>query len=135
MIRSFEHRLFVLFEPFLRGFRKDIPEGAFLIRDEFDHFCDHIVWIEPSFRLGQDLVHCPLHHCARGEIDLVVEPSIRRLDHCLIEACQIRPRIDRLYLNAERPHLVLHSFSDRLHGMLSGRVHANHRRTHHSEDR
>ena len=43
--RSFEHCLFVLLEPFLRGFGKDVPERPSLIGNELDHLCDHIVRI------------------------------------------------------------------------------------------
>jgi hypothetical protein len=49
---TFEHCLFVLLEPLLRRLRKNVPERSFLIGNKLDHLCDHIVRIQPSFRLG-----------------------------------------------------------------------------------
>ena len=73
---SFEHCLLVLPEPFLRSFRKDVPERPFLIGNELDHLCDHIVRIQPSFRLRQEAVRDLFHHGARCERHRVVEPPI-----------------------------------------------------------
>ena len=94
--------------------------------------------ISSGFSRPSGLARSPsifFHHCARRERYFVVEPPIRRFDHGLVEAGQEWPWIDRLYLNAERAQFVLHRFCDRLHGVLCGRIGADHRRAYHAEYR
>jgi hypothetical protein len=87
--RSFQHRLFVLSEPFLRGLRKDIPKRTFLFRNEFDHPRDHIVRMASAIACTACLVaeYAPtmggLTTPRTDDRKTTLRPGLRRSDHVL----------------------------------------------------